>query len=80
MYPHQEERTGPGSETLKVSQCELRFEAGGPRRRHSGTQVRPRTARWWFTEMRRVVDQAFDWHAAPPPKPEQTYLSLTPAR
>ncbi|MCX6902233.1 MAG: hypothetical protein NTW03_01880 [Verrucomicrobia bacterium] len=58
-------------------QYELQFQASRYRRRQSEKLVRPSAARWWFAEMRRVVDQALDWHAASPPKPEQTTLSLS---
>jgi len=37
-------------------------------------------ARWWFDQMHRVVDAAFDWRTLPPARPEQGRLDLTPAR
>jgi hypothetical protein len=37
----------------------------------------PFTSRWWFHQMRQIVDRAFDWQPAPPPRPEQTWLSGT---
>ena len=43
---------------------------------HSVRQPRLSRAQWWFQQMRQVVDQAFDWHAAPPAPPEQTWLTL----
>jgi hypothetical protein len=45
----------------------------GPQRRR---QPRLTPARWWFAQMRRVVDQAWDWNVGPPARPEQTYLEL----
>jgi len=39
-------------------------------------QPRLTRARWWFAQMRRVVDQAWDWNAEPRARPEQTYLEL----
>jgi hypothetical protein len=42
-------------------------------RRRAG---RPGLARWWFAQMRHAVDRATDWHAAPPARPEQTFLEL----
>jgi len=39
-------------------------------------QARLTRARWWFTQMRRVVDQAWDWNVGPPARPEQIYLEL----
>ena len=31
-------------------------------------------ANWWFQRMRQVVDRAFDWRPAPPPRPEQIWF------
>jgi hypothetical protein len=39
-------------------------------------QKRLTRARWWFRQMRSVVNQARDWAPAPEPRPEQTYLGL----
>ncbi len=36
---------------------------------------RTRNANWWFERMRQVVDQAFDWRPALPPRPEQRWLA-----
>jgi len=30
--------------------------------------------RWWFQQMRLIVDRAFDWQPAPQPRPEQIWL------
>lgn len=43
-------------------------------RRHP--PARRTVARWWFARMRQVVDQAWDWNAGPPARPQQTYLTL----
>ena len=37
-------------------------------------QQRALRASWWFERMRAVVDSAFDWSAAPQPRPEQIWL------
>ena len=29
---------------------------------------------WWFRRMRQIVDRAFDWQPAPPPRPEQIWF------
>ena len=42
--------------------------------------ARPGRARWWFNQMRHVVDAAFDWQPAPPARPEQIYLTLARRR
>ena len=34
-------------------------------------------ASWWFERMRAVVDCAFNWSAAPQPRPEQFWLPDT---
>jgi hypothetical protein len=31
-------------------------------------------ASWWFERMRQAVDNAFDWHPAPPARPEQIWF------
>jgi hypothetical protein len=35
------------------------------------------TSRWWFDRMRQIVDRAFDWQPAPPPRPEQIWFPGT---
>ena len=35
---------------------------------------------WWFDRMRRIVDRAFDWRPAPPPRPEQIWFGDTHRR
>lgn len=40
------------------------------------TRQRQSRARRWFQRMRHVVDQAMDWGAPPPPRPEQTFLKI----
>jgi hypothetical protein len=37
----------------------------------------PFTSRWWFHQMHQIVDCAFDWQPAPPPRPEQTWFPGT---
>ena len=41
--------------------------------RHSS----PFTSRWWFQQMRQIVDRAFDWQPTPQPRPEQIWFSGT---
>ena len=40
----------------------------------SKRQRRLSRANWWFNRMREVVDKAFDWQPAPPPRPEQIWF------
>jgi len=41
-------------------------------------QRRMTRARWWFAQMRQVVDKAWDERPTPPGRPEQVCLSLPP--
>jgi hypothetical protein len=34
-------------------------------------------AAWWFAQMRRLVNSAIDWEAAPEPRPAQSWLELS---
>jgi hypothetical protein len=45
-----------------------------PRRKHRPTAY---GSRWWFQRMRQIVDRAFDWQPAPPPRPEQIWFRGT---
>ena len=54
----------------KLQDCTLRH----------ARQQRQGRARWWFAQMRRVVDEAADWAPAPASRPQQTNLPLTGAR
>jgi hypothetical protein len=38
-------------------------------------QPRRNHARWWFDQMRQVVERAIDWEPAPPPRPEQIWFA-----
>jgi hypothetical protein len=43
-------------------------------------QRRVSRARWWFSQMRRVVDDAIEWTPAPAGRPEQRNLPLARGR
>lgn len=58
---------------IQIQQMELGFQ-GAVRPVYRARQ-RSRRAAWWFERMRQVVDAAFDWSAAPQPRPEQTWLA-----
>ena len=62
---------------MSNKQLELGFEGTprvvAPRRRES----RATRANWWFSQMRRIVNQAIDWEAAPEPRREQPWLGLS---
>jgi hypothetical protein len=58
------------------SQMELGFDRSCGRLPLSSRQKRLHRAGWWFERMRQVVDKAFDWKAAPAPRPEQIWLEV----
>ena len=39
-------------------------------------ESRAKRAQWWFGQMRRAVNRAMDWTAAPSARPEQVYFPL----
>ena len=50
---------------IMKQQLEIKLESAKPcRRTYPGNQRRAR-ARWWFDQMRAVVDRAPDWPVAP---------------
>jgi hypothetical protein len=60
-----------------INQMELELTAqtaGNNRTPHSKRRAKPTGANWWFTQMRTVVNRAFDWSPAPAARAEQTYL------
>jgi hypothetical protein len=56
-------------------QMELGFGAGRACRSENRRRRESSQANRWFQRMRRVVDRAFDWQPAPPPRPEQIWFS-----
>jgi len=65
---------------MNKDQIEISFESSTnlcPSGRRSRRMTK---ARWWFSQMRHVVDRACDWKSSPPPRPEQTYLTLARGR
>ena len=55
-------------------QLELVFEGVRGRRAINPRENRRSRAQWWFRRMRWVVDRAWDWQPAPPPRPEQIWF------
>jgi hypothetical protein len=55
-------------------QMELGLAGGRNCRTTARRQGRVSRGRWWFEQMRRVVDGAMDWQPAPSPRPEQVWL------
>jgi len=57
---------------MNEKQMEISFEQSIALRRVTRRQHRMMRARWWFTQMRQVVDRALD--PAQPAKPEQVCI------
>jgi hypothetical protein len=60
---------------MNTQQMELGFGTALEQPRRAKQTQRQTRAQWWFSQMRRVVDQALDWNA-PAARPQQVYLSL----
>lgn len=58
-------------------QMELGLGSAQVIQRTSRPSRRLSRGRWWFEQMRQVVDSALDWQSAPPARPEQIWLSGT---
>jgi hypothetical protein len=66
---------------LNSNQMELGLDSKTVRRGAAARrQNRLQRAQWWFKQMRRVVNSAIDWPAAPHGRPEQVYINLEPKR
>jgi hypothetical protein len=63
---------------MNKQQLEMSFENPVAFRPVIRPQRRKVRARWWFEQMRQVVDRAWDWEPAPLTHPEQ--VCLTPAQ
>lgn len=61
-------------------QLELSLAAGQQTQLAPRREGRPSRAAWWFGQMRRVVNSAMDWNAAPEPRPEQSWLEISHRR
>jgi len=57
---------------MNGQQLEMRFDSQfRPLIRRQRRSIR---ARWWFAQMRQVVDRAWDWGPAQPARPGQVFL------
>ena len=65
---------------IMKSQMELSFDQTAPFHPAIRRQRRLRRARWWFEQMRAVVDRAFDRNGQQAPPPEQIHLTLQTER
>lgn len=57
-------------------QMELTFDARTSCQRTAIPRSRVHGARWWFKQMRQVVDRALDRERGRKPAPEQVYFGL----
>jgi len=62
---------------MRKQQLEITLPTTTCRRSTNYRQRRASRARWWFSQMRRVVDEAVEWTPAPAVRPEQSKLPLT---
>jgi hypothetical protein len=65
---------------MNNQQLEITLQAPACRRPGNYRQRRVSRARWWFGQMRRVVDQAIEGAPSPAIRPEQTKLTLPQGR
>ena len=66
--------------TMNTEQLEITLPSRNRRRRSHSRPCRVSRARWWFSQMRRVVDNAIDWTPAPTVQSEQIHLPLAQSR
>lgn len=55
-------------------QLELGFNGTQSRIFGRRREQRMARAKWWFDKMRAAVENAMDWQAANPPRPEQIWM------
>jgi hypothetical protein len=71
---------GEMKQIMNKHQLEITLPTAPCRRPGNYRQRRVSRARWWFSQMRRVVDEAIAWTPAPAARPEQTRLPLAQGR
>lgn len=67
-------------QNISTQQLEISLTSRYRRGRRPSRPCRVQRARWWFSQMRRVVDQAADWTPASAVRTEQFHLPLTAGR
>ena len=63
------------NQIMTSQQIEITLTVPRSRPQNPVRQRRAARARWWFSQMRRVVDEAMEWKPAVI-RPEQTHLPL----
>ena len=71
---------GEMKQITNKQQLEITLPTAACRRPGNYRQRRVSRARWWFNQMRRVVDEAIEWAPAPAARPEQPQLPLAQGR
>ena len=61
---------------MKTNQLEIVLSKPLNCTRRHARQQRQNRARWWFAQMRRVVDEAAEWAPTPDSRPLQAKLPL----
>lgn len=67
-------------QTMNSQQLEISLTSRSRRGRRAVRPCRVQRARWWFSQMRRVVDQAADWAPSSAVSTEQIHLPLAAGR
>jgi hypothetical protein len=65
---------------MNTQQLEITLPTTPCRRPGTYRQRRVSRARWWFSQMRRVVDEAVEWNPAPAIRAEQANEPLARGR
>jgi hypothetical protein len=66
--------------TMNTRQLEITLSTRNQRRRSPVRPCRAPRARWWFSQMRRVVDETTAWTPASAIRTEQIHLPLVQGR
>jgi hypothetical protein len=67
-------------QTMNSQQLEISLTSRYRRGRRASRPCRVPRARWWFSQMRRAVDQAVEWTPAAAARTEQIHLPLAAGR
>lgn len=67
-------------QTISSQQLEISLTSRYRRGRRPVQPCRVPRARWWFSQMRRAVDQAAEWSPATATRTEQIHLPLAAGR